>query len=402
MTQPQPPGRTNPFPSPEERPLSPEQCTPPSGSVPDSAADGDAGPPAGSSPYPPTVWPAFGSAADGDAGPPAGSSPYPPTVWPAFDTAPWQYAPPTTAGPSPPRGFAVAALVLGIVALLLFWVPFLGLVLGLIAFVFGAIAVQRSGRRPVRQDEGKAVAGIVTGFLAVAASTVFFGLTLAFMDDASQAGSGSAAPAERTGDGSGTDTSDPPADTTTYQEDFDSGAGRFEVSSYDGWIGKHGDGAYFLSSSETDTVLWSSAAIDTATAVDVSASLELVGGAGPDSSVGLIVQPTPDEGYVLELYGDGSVTILRLVEGHEITVPLTEARTSAPDGPSTLRMTVAWTPQGTDLVGYVDGQRVVRHVDRAFSELPRWSQFNSAGVVLTTGGKPGTVRADDVVVRTPG
>ena len=81
------------------------------------------------------------------------------------------YGQPTQPGYGPPaspyapkrtNGVAIAALVLGIIGLLTFWVPILGLVLGLIALVLGIVGVRRGPN-----GKGMAVAGIVLGTLAV-------------------------------------------------------------------------------------------------------------------------------------------------------------------------------------------------------------------------------------------
>lgn len=59
--------------------------------------------------------------------------------------------------PSQGNGMGVAALVLGVFAILLFLVPFFGVILGILAIVFGVVAL-RSGR-----SRGMAIAGIATG-----------------------------------------------------------------------------------------------------------------------------------------------------------------------------------------------------------------------------------------------
>ena len=68
------------------------------------------------------------------------------------------------------NGPAVAALVLGILGLLLAFIPFLGVILGillgLLAVIFGAVGVSRS-KDQFRGGKGMAIAGIVLGVLAV-------------------------------------------------------------------------------------------------------------------------------------------------------------------------------------------------------------------------------------------
>ena len=81
-------------------------------------------------------------------------------------------------GYSPRNGLGVGALVVGILALLIAWVPFVGLlgaVGGLVAVIMGAVALQRVGRREAT-NRGTSIAGIAVGVLAILlgiASTVF-------------------------------------------------------------------------------------------------------------------------------------------------------------------------------------------------------------------------------------
>jgi heme/copper-type cytochrome/quinol oxidase subunit 2 len=78
-------------------------------------------------------------------------------------------------GPDTPpargNGLAVAALVLGIVACLLFWTVFGGIVLGVLAVIFGIVGARRArgGRAPHR---GMSITGLVLGALGLIASAV--------------------------------------------------------------------------------------------------------------------------------------------------------------------------------------------------------------------------------------
>lgn len=70
-------------------------------------------------------------------------------------------------GPAPSKGLAVTALVLGILGLLLCWVPIVGVALAILAIVFGIVAV----RRPA--GKGMAITGLVLGVLALIAGAIF-------------------------------------------------------------------------------------------------------------------------------------------------------------------------------------------------------------------------------------
>lgn len=58
------------------------------------------------------------------------------------------------------QGLAIASLVLGILAIITCLVWYIGIVLGVLAIIFGAVSVKKRGRK-------KAIAGIVTGSIGV-------------------------------------------------------------------------------------------------------------------------------------------------------------------------------------------------------------------------------------------
>ncbi|MFI9821553.1 DUF4190 domain-containing protein [Streptomyces sp. NPDC052013] len=73
------------------------------------------------------------------------------------------------------NGMAIAALVLGTVAILLFWTVFGGVLLGLLALIFGIIGARRArgGRAPHRT---MSVIGAVLGTLGMIASVVIIAI----------------------------------------------------------------------------------------------------------------------------------------------------------------------------------------------------------------------------------
>jgi hypothetical protein len=80
----------------------------------------------------------------------------------AGQTNPAVRSPAAQAGPPAKVGFGVTALVLGIVAVFLCWIPLFGLILPILALVFGGIGIYlQSGR-------GMAVAGLVLGIITFA------------------------------------------------------------------------------------------------------------------------------------------------------------------------------------------------------------------------------------------
>ncbi|MGW0121171.1 DUF4190 domain-containing protein [Streptomyces sp. NPDC003327] len=73
------------------------------------------------------------------------------------------------------NGLAIASLVLGIAAVLLFWTVFGGIVLGLLALVLGVIGARRA-RRGGGPRSGMSVTGAVLGALGMLASAVILAI----------------------------------------------------------------------------------------------------------------------------------------------------------------------------------------------------------------------------------
>ena len=74
--------------------------------------------------------------------------------------------------PRPKNGMGIAALVLGILAILFCWTAAGGIVFGILAIVFGVIGAGRA-RRGQATNRGVAIAGIITGVLALIVGIVF-------------------------------------------------------------------------------------------------------------------------------------------------------------------------------------------------------------------------------------
>jgi hypothetical protein len=83
-------------------------------------------------------------------------------------TAPTPAPQPPTPSAPPTNGLAVAALVLGILALFFFWIPFLGWIPALIGLVLGLVALQRP------EGRGMAVGGVVCSAIALAIKIWFW------------------------------------------------------------------------------------------------------------------------------------------------------------------------------------------------------------------------------------
>jgi TRAP-type C4-dicarboxylate transport system permease small subunit len=89
---------------------------------------------------------------------------YPPP--PPFGAA-YPFAPPQTG-----NGYAIAALVLGLVSLILSWFPGVNWVLAALAIIFGAVGISTAGRRG-GVGRGMAMAGLVLGVVTAVLGIVF-------------------------------------------------------------------------------------------------------------------------------------------------------------------------------------------------------------------------------------
>lgn len=94
----------------------------------------------------------------------------------------WEPARPAL-GASPPKagkGFGVAALTLGLVGALLFWTVLGGIVLGLLALIFGILGFRR-GRRGEATNGTLAAVGAVIGAVALIGSSVVLVLVVSLV-----------------------------------------------------------------------------------------------------------------------------------------------------------------------------------------------------------------------------
>ena len=147
---PPPPGSGQPPPPP------PNWGTPTGSGSGGSSPLGGSPPPPGGSP-PPPAW--------GDQQPGWGGQQQP--GWPG-QPQPWQQQPPAGGGTN---GAAIAALIVGILALLGGIIPFIGVVagilLGLIALVLGIVGLRKARAPGVGTGRGMAITGIVLGILGL-------------------------------------------------------------------------------------------------------------------------------------------------------------------------------------------------------------------------------------------
>lgn len=97
------------------------------------------------------------------------------------------YPAPAAPAPAPvntSNGFGITALVLGIVAVVIAFIPIMGMgafFLGPLAIIFGIIGLMRKGRR-----RGTSIAGLVLGVVGVIIAIIVTVITAAFVDGVSK------------------------------------------------------------------------------------------------------------------------------------------------------------------------------------------------------------------------
>ena len=68
----------------------------------------------------------------------------------------------------PAKGMAIAAMVCGICSLVFFWVPFVNLILAIIAVALGHVQLSNIKKLPEEFDgRGMAIAGLATGYVTI-------------------------------------------------------------------------------------------------------------------------------------------------------------------------------------------------------------------------------------------
>ncbi|MEV4427224.1 DUF4190 domain-containing protein [Streptomyces sp. R-07] len=144
-------------------------------------------PPPPVAPGGPAATPGYGYPADtsGGYGYPADTSggygypaaaPAPPTAsgygypgYPGYGQPGWQQ--------SPSNGMGTTAMVLGIIAVAGFCMYGLGVILGILALIFGIIGMKKAGRGEAT-NRGMALAGVILGSIGILVSAVFLGFMI--------------------------------------------------------------------------------------------------------------------------------------------------------------------------------------------------------------------------------
>ncbi|MFB7591524.1 DUF4190 domain-containing protein [Streptomyces sp. NPDC056169] len=154
-------------------------------SMPAATGPGGEVPPPPVAPGGPAATPGYGYPA---ATPPAGAYGYPPAAStpPGAPTASGYAYPSYGAGygaqppgwqQPPSNGMGTTAMVLGIVAVAGFCLYGLGVILGILALIFGIIGMKKAGRGEAT-NRGMALAGVILGSIGIVVSAVFLGFMI--------------------------------------------------------------------------------------------------------------------------------------------------------------------------------------------------------------------------------
>jgi len=139
----------------------------PGGGNPPPPGSGAFPPPTGGG-YPPPPGGGYGPPAPGGYPPPPGGYAPPPGSW----GGPGGYGPPPPGyGPQQSKGLAVAALVLGIVGVVTFFL-FVGGLLGIVALVLGIVAIRQT-RKGQAGGQSMAIAGTILGGAAIVITAIY-------------------------------------------------------------------------------------------------------------------------------------------------------------------------------------------------------------------------------------
>lgn len=99
---------------------------------------------------------------------------------PGYPGQPQAYGRPTAR-----NGLAITSMVLGILGLVTCWLTFPGIILGILAIIFGGIGIAR-GRSDRVSNKGMAIAGLITGLIAVIVGSVLLVLAIQISNDCRQ------------------------------------------------------------------------------------------------------------------------------------------------------------------------------------------------------------------------
>jgi len=79
------------------------------------------------------------------------------------------------------NGMCVASLVLGILALVLCWIPIIGLILALLAVILGGAGISAVNKNPALGGKGMGIAGLVMEIISLVPIVLFWAIIGSFL-----------------------------------------------------------------------------------------------------------------------------------------------------------------------------------------------------------------------------
>lgn len=71
------------------------------------------------------------------------------------------------------NGIAIAGMVLGIISIVLCWIPFVPVVLGIVGLILGVKGMRKSNTLPQNKGKGMGITGIICGSMGTLVSVIY-------------------------------------------------------------------------------------------------------------------------------------------------------------------------------------------------------------------------------------
>jgi hypothetical protein len=167
------------------------------------------------------------------------------------------------------------------------------------------------------------------------------------------------------GGGGGASPTEVPANIL-FQDDFSNSASGWEVGEYDGGDVGYKDGAYFVTSTQKEVMMWGVANRSFDNVVIEVDAIQISSGADSDNAYGVVCRTQDNgDGYYLRISGDGYYGIAK-AEGQEFVALVEWASSSAiHKGNATNRVRAVCN--GSTLELFVNGQQVATAEDSTFT-----------------------------------
>ena len=196
------------------------------------------------------------------------------------------------------------------------------------------------------------------------------------------------------GDGGEESSAPPPPEDVLFQDDFGDSNSGWEVGEYDGGDVGYKDGAYFVTSTEKEIMMWGVANRSFDNVVIEADVTQVSAGPNSDNAYGVVCREQGDgDGYYLRISGDGYYSIIKAQgQGFEPLVEWTESD-AINKGNATNHIRAICN--GATLELFVNGQRLATAEDNTFTT------GDIAFSVTTYEEETAEAHFDNLVVRKP-